>query len=154
MVINNSRHGWPEFHGTVYVYGVLFRSFYRVRFWYSLRCSLRWLKLVQPQYTTVIWCLTLKAFCCRSNYGNSLPTTKALPIIMAVMLEILFGYAGCSAYNLGTGKGTSVLEMVAAFEKAAGLVNFLHYLHRTFQIFSAKLVTFYSGGFSCLHTAC
>lgn len=28
---------------------------------------------------------------------------------------------GCTAYNLGTGKGTSVLEIVAAFEKAAGL---------------------------------
>ncbi|KAM7257619.1 hypothetical protein ACFE04_013360 [Oxalis oulophora] len=27
---------------------------------------------------------------------------------------------GCTAYNLGTGKGTSVLEMVAAFEKAYG----------------------------------
>ena len=29
---------------------------------------------------------------------------------------------GCEVYNLGTGKGTSVLEMVAAFEKAAGKV--------------------------------
>ncbi|XP_027331962.1 UDP-glucose 4-epimerase GEPI42 [Abrus precatorius] len=27
---------------------------------------------------------------------------------------------GCTAYNLGTGRGTSVLEMVAAFEKASG----------------------------------
>ncbi|BFI19997.1 UDP-glucose 4-epimerase [Marchantia polymorpha subsp. ruderalis] len=27
---------------------------------------------------------------------------------------------GCAAYNLGTGRGTSVLEMVAAFEKACG----------------------------------
>ncbi|KAL1364464.1 hypothetical protein HN51_012656 [Arachis hypogaea] len=27
---------------------------------------------------------------------------------------------GCTAYNLGTGQGTSVLEMVAAFEKASG----------------------------------
>jgi len=26
---------------------------------------------------------------------------------------------GCEVYNLGTGKGTSVLEMVAAFEKAS-----------------------------------
>ena len=31
--------------------------------------------------------------------------------------------AGCVAYNLGTGCGTSVLEMVAAFEKAAGKVS-------------------------------
>ena len=30
--------------------------------------------------------------------------------------------AGCEVYNLGTGKGTSVLEMVAAFEKACGKV--------------------------------
>ena len=28
--------------------------------------------------------------------------------------------AGVQIYNLGTGKGTSVLEMVAAFEKASG----------------------------------
>ncbi|CAL9071948.1 unnamed protein product [Musa acuminata var. zebrina] len=28
--------------------------------------------------------------------------------------------AGCEVYNLGTGKGTSVLEMVAAFEKTSG----------------------------------
>ncbi|KAA8521160.1 hypothetical protein F0562_011835 [Nyssa sinensis] len=27
---------------------------------------------------------------------------------------------GCTAYNLGTGRGTSVLEMVATFEKASG----------------------------------
>lgn len=30
---------------------------------------------------------------------------------------------GCEVYNLGTGKGTSVLEMVAAFEKASGKVS-------------------------------
>lgn len=30
--------------------------------------------------------------------------------------------AGCEVYNLGTGKGTSVLEMVAAFEKTSGKV--------------------------------
>lgn len=29
---------------------------------------------------------------------------------------------GCEVYNLGTGRGTSVLEMVAAFEKASGKV--------------------------------
>ncbi|KEH21196.1 UDP-glucose 4-epimerase [Medicago truncatula] len=30
---------------------------------------------------------------------------------------------GCEVYNLGTGKGTSVLEMVAAFEQASGKVT-------------------------------
>jgi UDP-glucose 4-epimerase len=34
----------------------------------------------------------------------------------------LFLLAGCEAYNLGTGKGTSVLEIVNAFEKAFGKV--------------------------------
>lgn len=29
---------------------------------------------------------------------------------------------GCAVYNLGTGKGTTVLEMVAAFVKASGKV--------------------------------
>ncbi|KAJ7552385.1 hypothetical protein O6H91_06G053500 [Diphasiastrum complanatum] len=39
-------------------------------------------------------------------------------------LEKLFNLSdiGCAVYNLGTGKGTSVLEMVAAFEKASGKV--------------------------------
>jgi len=32
-------------------------------------------------------------------------------------------FSGCIAYNLGTGCGASVLEMVAAFEKAAGKVS-------------------------------
>ncbi|GBG75265.1 hypothetical protein CBR_g19899 [Chara braunii] len=29
-------------------------------------------------------------------------------------------YTGCGAYNLGTGKGTSVLELVKAMERASG----------------------------------
>nr|ANC33518.1 UDP-glucose 4-epimerase [Albuca bracteata] len=39
-----------------------------------------------------------------------------------VALQKLFkdNKIGCEVYNLGTGKGTSVLEMVAAFEKASG----------------------------------
>lgn len=39
-----------------------------------------------------------------------------------VALQKLFedNKIGCEPYNLGTGKGTSVLEMVAAFEKASG----------------------------------
>ncbi|KAJ0715701.1 putative UDP-glucose 4-epimerase [Helianthus annuus] len=32
---------------------------------------------------------------------------------------------GCEVYNLGTGKGTSVMEMVSAFEKASGKVLYL-----------------------------
>jgi hypothetical protein len=35
--------------------------------------------------------------------------------------------AGCEAYNLGTGKGTSVLEIVNAFEKASGKVYLIRY---------------------------
>jgi len=31
-------------------------------------------------------------------------------------------FTGCEVYNLGTGKGTSVLEMVRAFETASGKV--------------------------------
>lgn len=41
---------------------------------------------------------------------------------------------GCEVYNLGTGKGTSVLEMVAAFEKASGKVVFL--LHSSIILIS------------------
>jgi len=36
---------------------------------------------------------------------------------------LLIVYAGCEVYNLGTGKGTSVLEMVKAFEQASGKVT-------------------------------
>ena len=36
---------------------------------------------------------------------------------------ILQTHVGCEVYNLGTGKGTSVLEMVAAFEKVSGKVK-------------------------------
>jgi UDP-glucose 4-epimerase len=35
-------------------------------------------------------------------------------------LEKLQGRTGCTAYNLGTGKGNSVLEAVKAFERASG----------------------------------
>ena len=39
-------------------------------------------------------------------------------VISYCILSIL----GCDAINLGTGHGASVLEMVAAFEKASGKV--------------------------------
>lgn len=40
---------------------------------------------------------------------------------------IIASTAGCEVYNLGTGKGTSVLEMVDAFEKASGKVWTAYY---------------------------
>ncbi|GAV02275.1 hypothetical protein RvY_12865 [Ramazzottius varieornatus] len=36
------------------------------------------------------------------------------------VLKLFKNHVGCKIYNLGTGKGYSVLEMVAAFEKASG----------------------------------
>lgn len=45
--------------------------------------------------------------------------------------------SGCEVYNLGTGKGYSVLEMIAAFEKASGQqasLPSIDYLLRTFLI--------------------
>ncbi|XP_071737456.1 UDP-glucose 4-epimerase GEPI48-like [Rutidosis leptorrhynchoides] len=39
---------------------------------------------------------------------------------MAALRKLSDPEIGCEVYNLGTGKGTSVLEMVAAFEKASG----------------------------------
>ncbi|KAJ4712981.1 UDP-glucose 4-epimerase [Melia azedarach] len=66
-------------------------------------------------------------------YGNDYPTkdgTAVRDYIHVVdladghiaALKKLFAKEniGCVAYNLGTGQGTSVLEMVAAFEKACG----------------------------------
>lgn len=46
---------------------------------------------------------------------------------LRVVLNV-FVLSGCVAYNLGTGCGTSVLEMVAAFEKASGKVNVVSFL--------------------------
>lgn len=39
---------------------------------------------------------------------------------MAALRKLSDPQIGCEVYNLGTGKGTSVLEMVAAFEKVSG----------------------------------
>ncbi|KAJ7004249.1 hypothetical protein NC653_009202 [Populus alba x Populus x berolinensis] len=38
---------------------------------------------------------------------------------IAALCKLSDANIGCEVYNLGTGKGTSVLEMVAAFEKAS-----------------------------------
>ncbi|XP_059643916.1 UDP-glucose 4-epimerase GEPI48-like [Cornus florida] len=39
---------------------------------------------------------------------------------IAALCKLSDPSVGCEVYNLGTGKGTTVLEMVAAFEKASG----------------------------------
>ncbi|KAL0285531.1 UNVERIFIED_CONTAM: UDP-glucose 4-epimerase GEPI48 [Sesamum radiatum] len=39
---------------------------------------------------------------------------------LAALAKLSDPSVGCEVYNLGTGKGTSVLEMVSAFEKASG----------------------------------
>ncbi|KAL9679930.1 hypothetical protein QQ045_017801 [Rhodiola kirilowii] len=39
---------------------------------------------------------------------------------IAAVKKVFDSDIGCEVYNLGTGKGTSVLEMVAAFEEASG----------------------------------
>ncbi|GKV40024.1 hypothetical protein SLEP1_g47707 [Rubroshorea leprosula] len=39
---------------------------------------------------------------------------------IAALCKLSDSKIGCEVYNLGTGKGTSVLEMVAAFEEASG----------------------------------
>ncbi|OAY56350.1 UDP-glucose 4-epimerase 5 isoform X1 [Manihot esculenta] len=39
---------------------------------------------------------------------------------IAALQKLSDAKVGCEVYNLGTGKGTSVLEMVTAFEKASG----------------------------------
>ncbi|XP_038971544.1 LOW QUALITY PROTEIN: bifunctional UDP-glucose 4-epimerase and UDP-xylose 4-epimerase 1-like [Phoenix dactylifera] len=66
-------------------------------------------------------------------YGYAYPTKDGTAIrdyihvmdladghIAALRKLFATGDIGCVAYNLGTGHGTSVLEMVAAFEKASG----------------------------------
>lgn len=66
-------------------------------------------------------------------YGHDYPTPDGSAIrdyihvmdladghVAALQKLLKVEYSGCNAYNLGTGRGTSVLEMVAAFEKASG----------------------------------
>ncbi|KAK4770666.1 hypothetical protein SAY87_031198 [Trapa incisa] len=66
-------------------------------------------------------------------YGNDYPTPDGSAIRDYIhVMDLADGHIaalgrlftpsdiGCTAYNLGTGRGTSVLEMVAAFEKASG----------------------------------
>uniref|UniRef100_A0A0D6R2K8 UDP-glucose 4-epimerase n=1 Tax=Araucaria cunninghamii TaxID=56994 RepID=A0A0D6R2K8_ARACU len=67
-------------------------------------------------------------------YGNDYPTKDGTAVrdyihvvdladghISALRKLFLTEDIGCTAYNLGTGHGTTVLEMVAAFEKASGM---------------------------------
>lgn len=49
---------------------------------------------------------------------------------------------GCIAYNLGNGKGISVLEMVAAFEKVSGKVIFLSTFFKVLSLQCIHLLTF------------
>ena len=68
---------------------------------------------------------------CLSVYGNDYPTPDGTGVRDYIhvcdlanghlkALEKLDSIRGAEAYNLGTGKGCSVLEVVAAFEKASG----------------------------------
>ena len=68
---------------------------------------------------------------CLRVYGNDYPTPDGTGVRDYIhvcdlanghlkALEKLDSIRGAEAYNLGTGKGSSVLEVVAAFEKASG----------------------------------
>ena len=53
--------------------------------------------------------------------------------------KVINWFSGCTAYNLGTGRGTSVLEMVSAFEKASGkVIVYLSDIHVHFMHSSTK----------------
>jgi UDP-glucose 4-epimerase len=67
-------------------------------------------------------------------YGDDYPTTDGTAIrdyihvmdlaeghVSAVKKILTTAEYGCQAVNLGTGKGTSVFEMVKAFEAASGV---------------------------------
>ena len=56
------------------------------------------------------------------------------------MIEDFLQDAGCEVYNLGTGKGTSVLEMVAAFEKASGKVLLFVFYYIPYQLFNTQFL--------------
>jgi UDP-glucose 4-epimerase len=66
-----------------------------------------------------------------SIYGNDYPTPDGtgvrdyihvvdLAVGHLKALDVLKGRTGCVAYNLGTGRGHSVLEAVHAFERVVG----------------------------------
>merc|ERR1711920_812959 len=68
---------------------------------------------------------------CLSVYGNDYPTTDGTGVRdyihvddhaeghICAMKKILTMSGGCIVHNLGSGRGNSVMEMVAAFEKAS-----------------------------------
>lgn len=70
----------------------------------------------------------LKAFSrCSHDWFINIDTFLSLMCVCVCIQKNLlwlrsFRITACEVYNLGTGKGTSVLEMVAAFEKASGKV--------------------------------
>lgn len=72
-----------------------------------------------------------------------------MEVNLVTLISIWYLTAGCEVYNLGTGKGTSVLEMVAAFEKASGKVlNSLTFFLLKSCILSFQLIEPFSMNFS------
>lgn len=66
---------------------------------------------------------TLGACFCAGRRGNERMVLRRVLLIIRwreSLARCAARRAGCVVYNLGTGKGTSVLEMVEAFGKAAG----------------------------------
>ena len=51
-------------------------------------------------------------------------------------------FFGVKIYNLGTGEGNSVLEMVKAFEEASGEYNDINLFFRETEIYNKKLQHF------------
>ena len=69
---------------------------------------------------------------CLNIFGNDYPTVDGTGVRdylhicdlaegHAAALDYAAARSGCEFFNLGTGRGTSVLEMVAAFERATGV---------------------------------
>lgn len=66
----------------------------------------------------------------------------SLGLEFLLVLHVSDVSTGCEVYNLGTGKGTSVLEMVAAFEKASGKVKIIITVILLFLYFLLKMFYF------------
>ncbi|RZR86326.1 hypothetical protein BHM03_00013522 [Ensete ventricosum] len=63
-------------------------------------------------------CTEESPLCAMNPYGRT-KVSSSVPTVANL---------GCEVYNLGTGKGTSVLEMVAAFEKTSGKLYYFFFL--------------------------
>ncbi|CAI9288175.1 unnamed protein product [Lactuca saligna] len=81
-------------------------------------CNLRWGPMVK-QLHNMVDCSGVLTCLCGKRVHDYIHVVNLADGHTAALKKLSDPKIGCEVYNLGTGKGTSVLEMVVAFEKAS-----------------------------------